>query len=195
MFNWFREPKPALQKAMILVPIAWVIVKTLFRIITPEGIGIALAMSIADVLSFMLLIMLLVYLLTQFGPNPRRIDWGLVRFYICFSLIPLLVADVAIPLAQQAAYAQFPTFSEGYSFEALQTAVNTIPLYQLVAFGPYIWSFICTVVFFPPFIYGMKKSLNMKWHLVIPFAITVAVISWVLGSVIAGFPFGGLSGA
>ncbi len=199
MFDWFKEPKPALQKAIMLVPLAWVIVKTIFRIapdgiFIPDGIVIALLMSMADVLCFELLIMLFIYLLIQLGPNPRRVDWKRVTFYMSFSLIPLVVADVAMPLALQAAYAQFPDFSAGYSFNVLAAAAST-PLYQLIAFGPFIWSVICTIVFFPPFIYGMKISLNMKWHLVIPFAITVAVISWVLGSVVAGIPFGGLKGA
>ncbi len=192
MFDWFREPKPALQKAIMLVPLAWVIVKTIFRIITPAGIGIAVVMSALDVLCFELLIMLFIYLLIQFGPNPRRISWKRVTFYMCFSIIPLVIADIAIPLAQNAAYAQFPTFNGTYDFADLAVANNFF--YQLTAFGPYIWSAICTVAFFPPFIYGMKLSLNMKWHLVIPFAITVAVISWVLGSVVAGIPFGGLTG-
>ncbi len=195
MFKWFREPKPIIQKAINLVPLVWLIVKTVFRTMSPEGIGIALVMSMLDILSFELLIIFFIYILTQLGPNPRRFNWNKVLFYICVSLIPLVVADVTMPLAQMAAYAQFPTLTGGYSFEALQTAVNTKPLYQLVAFGPFIWSVVCTVAFFPPFIYGMKFSLNMKWHIVIPFAITIAVISWVLGSVVAGIPFGGFTGA
>ncbi len=192
MFDWFREPKPILQKLIMLVPLAWVIVKTFFRIITPEGIGIAILMSALDVLCFELLIMLFIYLLIQLGPNARRINWKRVTFYMCFSIIPLVVADVAMPLAQQMAYDQFPTFDGTYSFADLEAAAT--PLYQFIVMGPYIWSAICTVAFFPSFIYGMKLSLDMKWHLVIPFAITVAVISWVLGSVVAGIPFGGFTG-
>jgi len=194
MFEWFKEPKPTLQKVVKLVPVVWILVKTFFRIMTPEGIGIALLMSIADVLSFLFLIVLFIYLLVQLGPNPRGINWKLLIFYTCISFIPLVIADVVLPLALEATYAQFANLGGSYSFDTLQLAAGNF-IFQLTAFGPYIWSAICTVAFFPPFIYGIRASLKMKWHLVIPFAITVAVISWVLGSVIAGIPFGGLKGA
>lgn len=188
LFEWFKGPTPMLQKISWVIPAAWVVIKTIFRTLTPDATGIALLMSLADVLSLEFLLLVFTYLFLQLSPHPRAREWLKLSFYVNLAFIPLATSDIAIPLAQRAADAQFPSFANGYDFANLAAATSNAG-YVFVVYGPYIWMAVCTIAFLALFIPGEKQCLEMKWYNVIPFAITVALISWALGSVLAGLPF------